>query len=168
MRTRTCRDTGGATPGTRTRGREVSVIVPPRRPAGRGAVAVLLGLLAATTGAAQEASSQEASGQEASGQETSAHEPLFLRIRPQADSVAAEIRAARAAREAVWERSSARARLAIASVCTGCIPAPERRPREPPDPLQPATASAPPDPVTRPEAASAGRLAATEIERGEP
>ncbi|MGU3540854.1 hypothetical protein [Methylobacterium sp. A54F] len=144
------------------------MIVPRRRPAGLGAAAVLLGLFAGTPAAAQEALAQEAS----------AHEPLFLRIRPQADGVAAagreadalaaEIRAARAAREAVWERSNARARLAIASVCTGCLAAPERRPREPPDPAQPVTASAPPDPVTRPEAAPAGRLAATETERGEP
>ena len=65
----------------------------------------------------------------ASGPPASAQEPLFLRIRPQdstprdggAGPSAAEVAAARAAREAVWERSAARARIAIASVCTGCL-----------------------------------------------
>ncbi|GEP04748.1 hypothetical protein [Methylobacterium oxalidis] len=60
--------------------------------------------------------------------------PLFLRIRPQgapldigaaggsAPLTEAEIaRRALAAREAVWERATARARIAIASVCTGCL-----------------------------------------------
>ncbi|GJD59074.1 hypothetical protein [Methylobacterium dankookense] len=64
-----------------------------------------------------------------------AEEPLFLRIRPQGASPAeigaggaaeglseAEAaRRARAAREAVWERANARARIVIASVCTGCM-----------------------------------------------
>ncbi|GJE45158.1 hypothetical protein [Methylobacterium soli] len=65
-----------------------------------------------------------------------AERPLFLRIRPQmpaslggggsaalsGDLADAEIaRQARAAREAVWERAAARARIAIASVCTGCL-----------------------------------------------
>ncbi|TXN54329.1 hypothetical protein FV230_29015, partial [Methylobacterium sp. WL6] len=58
----------------------------------------------------------------------SAQEPLFLRIRPSdapppaigSGGVDPEIAAARAAREAVWERSTVRANIAIASVCTGC------------------------------------------------
>lgn len=60
-----------------------------------------------------------------------AEEPLFLRIRPQGASPAeigaggaSEVEAARrarAAREAVWERANARARIVIASVCTGCM-----------------------------------------------
>jgi hypothetical protein len=44
-----------------------------------------------------------------------AQEPLFLRIRPFSPE------AAFAAREAVWTRSHERARIAIASVCTGCL-----------------------------------------------
>ena len=61
-----------------------------------------------------------------SGPPASAQEPLFLRIRPQ-DSTPRDVgagpsvAAARAAREAVWERSAARARIAIASICTGCL-----------------------------------------------
>ena len=60
-----------------------------------------------------------------------AQEALFLRIRPheapppggiETDPSADEVAAARAAREAVWERSDRRARLAIASVCTDCLP----------------------------------------------
>lgn len=62
-----------------------------------------------------------------------AEEPLFLRIRPQgaspaeigaggaSEAEAEAARRARAAREAVWERSNARARIVIASVCTGCM-----------------------------------------------
>ncbi|WP_170249030.1 hypothetical protein [Methylobacterium haplocladii] len=46
-------------------------------------------------------------------------EPLFLRIRPN-DDVAVAARA-RALREEVWARSDRRARIAIASVCTGCL-----------------------------------------------
>ncbi|KQP51621.1 hypothetical protein [Methylobacterium sp. Leaf106] len=65
-----------------------------------------------------------------------AQEPLLLRIRPP-DAAPAEIGAgggmpsaeevarARAAREAVWERADRRARIAIASVCSGCLQ-PER------------------------------------------
>ncbi|WP_191970038.1 hypothetical protein [Methylobacterium planeticum] len=64
--------------------------------------------------------------------------PLFLRIRPQPSAAlgsggtlpdgpsdAETARQARAAREAVWERAAVRARIAIASVCTGCLQ-PER------------------------------------------
>lgn len=68
-----------------------------------------------------------------------AQEPLFLRIRPPdgaprdagaagaADEAARQAAAnrARAARESVWARSDRRARIAIASICTGCL-APER------------------------------------------
>ena len=59
-----------------------------------------------------------------------AEEPLFLRIRPNgSDSPGSPDRAsdealaarARAMREAVWTRSDTRARIAIASVCTGCL-----------------------------------------------
>lgn len=54
-----------------------------------------------------------------------AQEPLFLRIRP------ASPEAAFAAREAVWTRSHERARIAIASVCTGCLlPVPAERPSD--------------------------------------
>jgi hypothetical protein len=54
-----------------------------------------------------------------------AQDALFLRIRPQADpaaiGAAGSARAALAAREAVWERSNARARAIIETVCTGCL-----------------------------------------------
>ncbi|WP_204165192.1 hypothetical protein [Methylobacterium radiodurans] len=62
------------------------------------------------------------------------------------------IRRARAAREAVWERSNARARVLIASVCTGCM-----------KPMPPAPVSADPETATAPrpaEPAPAGTLAA--------
>lgn len=64
-----------------------------------------------------------------SGPPASAQEPLFLRIRPQS-AAPRDVGAGRsdaevaAAREAVWERSAARARIAIASVCTGCLKPP--------------------------------------------
>jgi len=61
-------------------------------------------------------------------------------------------RRARAAREAVWERSNARARVIIASVCTGCM-----------KPMPPAPVSAVPEPATAPrpaEPGAAGALAA--------
>lgn len=48
-----------------------------------------------------------------------ADEPLLLRIRPNDDAAVAA--RARALREAVWARSDRRARIAIASVCTGCL-----------------------------------------------
>lgn len=58
-------------------------------------------------------------------------EVLFLHIRPQADPAAlggaGTAQAAIAAREAVWERSNARARAIIETVCTGCL-APWARP----------------------------------------
>lgn len=85
-----------------------------------------------------------------------AQEPLFLRIRPIPEPGSAE--AARAAREAVWARSEARARTAIASVCTGCLGAwrtpvavvPAAGPARPDERL--ATLAAPtglePDPVS--------------------
>ncbi len=54
-----------------------------------------------------------------------AQEVLFLRIRPHAEPAAigtgGSARAALAAREAVWERSNARARAIIETVCTGCL-----------------------------------------------
>jgi hypothetical protein len=60
-------------------------------------------------------------------------EPLFIRIRPGGearlgsggadafDDTAAQ--AARARSEAVWQRAEARSRIAIASVCSGCLAA---------------------------------------------
>jgi len=67
-----------------------------------------------------------------------AQEPLFLRIRPAGEtqtglgsagpSDEAIARAARARSEAVWQRAEQGSRIAIASVCTGCLPAP--RPAE--------------------------------------
>ncbi|MBE7199072.1 MAG: hypothetical protein INR70_14900 [Parafilimonas terrae] len=54
-----------------------------------------------------------------------AQEVLFLHIKPQAEpdalGTAGASRAGLAAREAVWERSNARARVIIESVCTGCL-----------------------------------------------
>ncbi|WP_342154438.1 hypothetical protein [Methylorubrum sp. SB2] len=61
-----------------------------------------------------------------------AEEPLYLRIRPnpvpdasvgsgQGRAVAAAGQGREAGRETVWERADRRARLAIASVCTGCL-----------------------------------------------
>lgn len=85
-------------------------------------------------------------------------EPLLLRIRPNGSLPEAlgsagplsdaEIAAqARAAREAVWERSNRRARIAIASVCTGCLPArPPNLSR--PEPTHLAPTSAPPSAQT--------------------
>jgi hypothetical protein len=71
----------------------------------RGVALALVGLLAPTGTAA-------------------AQEVLFLRIRPQPESAslgAAGTAAALAAREAVWERSNASARVILESVCTGCL-----------------------------------------------
>ncbi|WP_132256471.1 hypothetical protein [Methylobacterium segetis] len=78
-------------------------------------------------------------------------QPLFLRIRPQGApletgaaggaaplSEAETARRALAAREAVWERATIRARIAIASVCTGCL-RPEAAPAAPaPEPVRAA------------------------------
>ena len=54
-----------------------------------------------------------------------AEEALFLRIRPRPDpaalGAAGGAQAAFAAREAIWERSNARARTILESVCTGCL-----------------------------------------------
>ena len=86
----------------------------------------------------------------------SAQEPLFLRIRPSdaapgaigrgGPSDAEIARAAHAAREAVWARSTDRARLAIASVCTGCLARPP--PVRPAPPVEPPSdgGAAPIDP----------------------
>jgi hypothetical protein len=94
-------------------------------------------------------------------QEPSAREPLFLRIRPAGDTPAGLgsggssdeeiIRAARARSEAVWQRAEARSRIAIASVCTGCIPTPR--------PAEPIPAQPPPSP-SAPHADGAATLAA--------
>ncbi|NEU13738.1 hypothetical protein G3T14_16590 [Methylobacterium sp. BTF04] len=66
-----------------------------------------------------------------------AQEPLFLRIRPAGEAPASlgdagvsderVARDARARAQAVWDRADRRARIAIASICTGCL-APERAP----------------------------------------
>ena len=75
--------------------------IPPRIP-----VLALIGLLARTDALA-------------------AQEVLFLHIRPQRDrgalGGAGSAQAALAHREAAWERSNARARIIIESVCTGCL-----------------------------------------------
>ncbi len=102
-----------------------------------------------------------------------AQEPLLLRIRP-ADAAPAEIGAgggmpsaeevarARAAREAVWERASRRARIAIASVCTGCLQ-PERPVRPVPQPDPDGTGlrerATPTEPLAAGEPLSAGTFA---------
>lgn len=69
----------------------------------RAATLALMGLLALTASAG-------------------AQEVLFLHIRPQPDrGPLGNAGSALAAREAVWERSNARARVIIESVCTGCL-----------------------------------------------
>lgn len=96
--------------------------------------------------------------------------PLYLRIRPPearpaqtgaggtsrddgagpgALADAEAIRRARAAREAVWERANARARVVIASVCTGCM-----------KPMPPAPVLAEPEPATAPSPAESGATGA--------
>ena len=85
-----------------------------------------------------------------------AQEPLFLRIRPAGEAPAdlgsagpsdEEIaRAARARSEAVWQRAEERSRIAIASVCTGCLKAPR--------PAETSTGPAPRPPV-RPDGVEA-------------
>ena len=52
-----------------------------------------------------------------------AQEPLYLRIRANPAPVAASGSApGEGMRESVWARSDRRARIVIASVCTGCLP----------------------------------------------
>ena len=76
------------------------------------------------------------------GAQEPALEPLLLRIRPPGETprdlgvgsgamTDDEVRQARARNEAVWARAERRARIAIASVCTGCLP-PARPPAERP------------------------------------
>ena len=96
------------------------------------------------------------------GAATPAHaqEPLLLRIRPNATLLPegggsgerlsdAEVAArARVAREAVWQRAERRARIAIASVCTGCLgpaplPEPSRAAAPNPEPPSPMTTTPP-------------------------
>lgn len=98
-------------------------------------------------------------------------QPLYLRIRPPESRTpetgtggagearredgataladAEAIRRARAAREAVWERANARARVVIASVCTGCM-----------KPMPPAPVLAAPEPATAPSPAESGATGA--------
>ena len=56
-----------------------------------------------------------------------AEEPLYLRIRPrptpEADAAAGTGPGRESGRESVWERADRRARIAIASVCSGCLDA---------------------------------------------
>ena len=103
----------------------------------RGCLQGVLCLLAATAGLASARPARAQDGPASPNlRDSRAEQPLFLRIRPQASAslgsggsaaysgalTDAEIaRQARAAREAVWERAAARARIAIASVCTGCL-----------------------------------------------
>ena len=103
----------------------------------RGCLQGVLCLLAATAGLAGARPARAQDGPASPNlRDSRAEQPLFLRIRPQASAslgsggsaaysgalTDAEIaRQARAAREAVWERAAARARIAIASVCTGCL-----------------------------------------------
>ena len=77
-------------------------------------------------------------------------EPLFLRIRPAEANDDAAAAQGRALREEVWARSDRRARIAIASVCTGCL-----------TPTRPAVA--PPAGPNR-----AGTLAAADTAPGDP
>ena len=56
---------------------------------------------------------------------------------------------ARAAHEAVWERANHRARIAIASVCTGCLPPPPRAVPPAPAPTEAAAAEPPAGPSIR-------------------
>jgi hypothetical protein len=98
-----------------------------------------------------------------------AQEPLFIRIRPGAEPAPglggggafdeAAAQAARARSEAVWQRAEARSRIAIASVCTGCLVA--LRPPAPPVPAAPVRADADgPTPIAAdPAAASLPPLA---------
>ena len=114
------------------------------------------------------------------GAPASAQEPLFLRIRPSdapppaigTGGADAAVAAARASREAVWERSTVRANIAIASVCTGCLgrpPAPPplrpERPRPAAPPEGARTASVPADPSPDAVAGLAGDPTST---RGDP
>ncbi len=77
-----------------------------------------------------------------------AQEALFLRIRPQPDPTAIGVGggadAERAAREAAFERSNARARRIIESVCTGCL-----APWTPPQARLLASAAVPEIPAVR-------------------
>ncbi|GJE27116.1 hypothetical protein [Methylobacterium organophilum] len=86
----------------------------------------------------------------------SAQEPLFLRIRPNPAPEAAsggadrsDAAVAAAAHEAVWERANRRARIAIASVCTGCLPPPPRAVPPAPAPTEAAAAEPPAGPSIR-------------------
>jgi hypothetical protein len=69
-----------------------------------------------------------------------AQEVLFLKIRPQPETASlgagGSAAAALAAREAVWARSNARARVILESVCTGCL-----APWDPPAPKLVAAAA---------------------------
>lgn len=99
-----------------------------------------------------------------------AQEPLFLRIRPAGESLTglggaatsddAIARAARARSEAVWQRAEARSRIAIASVCTGCLaplgpatpPVPVRPEADAPTPIAAGLAAATPPPLAQADA----------------
>ena len=85
-----------------------------------------------------------------------AEEPLYLRIRSHPAArldgaagagLAAGPTAEGPPRETVWERSDRRARIAIASVCTGCLPAPSSPRVSKPASVAEAPASDPPSSV---------------------
>ena len=95
------------------------------------------------------------------GASPSSGEPLLLHIRPNDASAAdaaktggrtgdVELAAARAAREAVWERSDRRARIAIASVCTDCMKAPPAEAAMPNAPTPAAATAVPPSAAPTP------------------
>jgi hypothetical protein len=91
-----------------------------------------------------------------------AQEPLLLRIRPfgeaphelgagSGSTAEDEARQARARSEAVWQRAERRSRIAIASVCTGCLtPARPNAERSADIPTEAATpAAATPSPIAQ-------------------
>jgi len=89
-----------------------------------------------------------------------AEEPLYLRIRANPDArlagtstsgtAASGPAAAATARESVWERSDRRARIAIASVCTGCLPARSDPIAVRPSPVAEAATADMPSPLSSP------------------
>jgi hypothetical protein len=78
---------------------------------------------------------------------------------------AEEVARARAAREAVWERADRRARIAIASVCSGCLqperPAPRLTSQPRPEDAIVREQTTPPEPPAAGDTAPADILAQT-------
>ncbi|KAB7783058.1 hypothetical protein F8B43_4352 [Methylorubrum populi] len=82
-----------------------------------------------------------------------AQEPLYLRIRANPDARldgASGPATAGPSRESVWERSDRRARIAIASVCTGCLAARSTLQAFMPSSVAEAPASDMPSPLSSP------------------